>query len=193
MSIWAGEKEATGARFKRSLHCGHRPSEGRFFGHRRPRYGAERQGSRRRARGECTDPGAGELVRTQPERSAMCSAHQKAPRERYRRGMQVASAGHLRSPAVIWGAEPATGMVEKSIIPSYGWRHHSVLSHPCVIRTRDASEGAILLLTRGRALAYATQHSPWTPVERACTSYAICSQGKGACGARLDARDCAGP
>jgi hypothetical protein len=56
-----------------------------------------------------------------------------------------------------------------------------------VIRTRDASEGAILLLTRGRALAYATQHSPWTTVERACKPDATCSQGKGACGAMLDA------
>jgi hypothetical protein len=51
----------------------------------------------------------------------------------------------------------------------------------------SASEGAILLLTPGCALAYATQHSPWTTVERACTSYAPCSHGKGACGAMLDA------
>ena len=52
---------------------------------------------------------------------------------------------------------------------------------------RGASEGAILFLTRGCALAYATPHSPWTPVERACTSDAPCSQGKRACGAMLDA------
>jgi hypothetical protein len=44
-----------------------------------------------------------------------------------------------------------------------------------------------LLLTLGRALAYATPHSPWTPVERAGTSDAPCSQGKGLCGAMLDA------
>jgi hypothetical protein len=44
-----------------------------------------------------------------------------------------------------------------------------------------------LLLTLGGALAYATQHSPWTTVERVCKPDATCSQGKGACGARLDA------
>ena len=77
-------------------------------------------------------------------------------------------------------------MVEKSITPSYRGRHPRVLRHPCVRRTRDASEGALLLLTLGRALAYATPHSPWTPVERACTSDAPYSQGKGMCGAMLD-------
>ena len=77
-------------------------------------------------------------------------------------------------------------MLEKSITPSYRGRHPRVLRHPCVRRTRDASEGALLLLTRGRALAYATPHSPWTPVERACTSDAPYSQGKGMCGAMLD-------
>jgi len=45
-----------------------------------------------------------------------------------------------------------------------------------------------LLLTLGRALAYAMPHSPWTPVERAYTSDATCSQGKGAYGTMLDAR-----
>ena len=78
-------------------------------------------------------------------------------------------------------------MLEKSIPPSYRGRHPRVLRHPCVRRTRDASEGAILLLTRGRSLAYATPHSPWTPVERACTSDAPCFMGKGAYGAMLDA------
>jgi hypothetical protein len=57
----------------------------------------------------------------------------------------------------------------------------------CLRRTRDASEGTILLLTLGCALAYATPHSPWTPVERACNPYAPCSQGKGAGGTMLDA------
>ena len=80
-------------------------------------------------------------------------------------------------------------MLEKSITPSYRGRHPRVLRHPCVIRTRGASEGALLLLTRGRALAYATPHSPWTPVARACNPYAPCEQGKGAGGARLDASD----
>ena len=47
-----------------------------------------------------------------------------------------------------------------------------------------------MLLTRGRTRAYATQHSPWTPVERACTPYATCSRGKGVCGAMLDASGC---
>jgi len=47
-----------------------------------------------------------------------------------------------------------------------------------------------LLLTRGRALTYATPHSPWTPVERARKPYAPCSHGKGAGGAMLDASDC---
>ena len=47
-----------------------------------------------------------------------------------------------------------------------------------------------MLLTPGRALAYATQHSPWTTVERACTPDATGSQGKGACGARRDASGC---
>jgi hypothetical protein len=79
-------------------------------------------------------------------------------------------------------------MVEKSITPPDRWRHHSVLGHPCVRRPRGASEGAILLLTRGRALAYATQHSPWTMVERACNSYATGAHGQGACGAMFDAR-----
>jgi hypothetical protein len=46
-----------------------------------------------------------------------------------------AMSAHLRSPAVIWGAEPATGRVEKSITPPSGWLHHSVLGHPCVRRT----------------------------------------------------------
>ena len=78
-------------------------------------------------------------------------------------------------------------MLEKSITPPDGWRHPSVLRHPCVLRTRDASEGTILLLTLGRALAYATPHSPGTPVERACTADAPYSQGKGMCGALLDA------
>jgi hypothetical protein len=40
-----------------------------------------------------------------------------------------------------------------------------------------------LFLTLGRALAYATQNSPWTTIERACKPYATCSHGKGACGA----------
>jgi hypothetical protein len=44
-----------------------------------------------------------------------------------------------------------------------------------------------LLLTRGRALAYATQRSPWTPIEHACTPDATCSHGQSACGAMLDA------
>jgi len=53
-----------------------------------------------------------------------------------------------------------------------------------------ASEGAILFLTLSRALAYATQNSPWTTVECACESYATCSHGKGAYGAMLDASGC---
>src|SRR4029453_2348368 len=36
---------------------------------------------------------------------------------------------HLRSPAVIWSAEPATGMVEKSITPPDRWRHPHVRGH----------------------------------------------------------------
>jgi hypothetical protein len=47
-----------------------------------------------------------------------------------------------------------------------------------------------VLLTRGRASAYATPHSLWTPVESAYTPYAPCSHGKGAGGTRLDARGC---
>jgi hypothetical protein len=52
---------------------------------------------------------------------------------------------------------------------------------------RCASEGAILFLTLGCALAYATPHSPWTTVERACKPDATCSHAKGAYGAVLDA------
>ena len=52
----------------------------------------------------------------------------------------------------------------------------------------SASEGAILPLTRGRALAYATPHSLWTPVKRTCKPYAPCYQGNGAGGAMLNVR-----
>ena len=44
-----------------------------------------------------------------------------------------------------------------------------------------------MLLTQGRALAYATLYSPWTPVERACTTDAPCDHGTGAGGAMPDA------
>ena len=57
---------------------------------------------------------------------------------------------------------------------------------------RDASKGAILPLTRGRALAYATPHSLWTPVKRTCKPYAPCYQGNGAGGAMLNVRACSG-
>jgi hypothetical protein len=47
-----------------------------------------------------------------------------------------------------------------------------------------------LFLTPGRALAYATQHSPWITVERACKPNATYSYGQGACGAMLDSGGC---
>jgi hypothetical protein len=60
-------------------------------------------------------------------------------------------------------------MVEKSITPPDGWRHPHVRGHPGVLRTRDASEDAILLLTLGRALAYATGHFHSITGAGACT------------------------
>jgi len=77
----------------------------------------------------------------------------------------------------------AVGFLEhRSIVPSWGL--------PAWDASWGASEGAILFLTGDRALTYATPHSPWPPVERACTPYAPCYQGKGAGGARLNARGC---
>jgi hypothetical protein len=49
-----------------------------------------------------------------------------------------------------------------------------------------------LPLTRGRALAYATPHSLWTPVKRTCKPCAPCYQGNGAGGAMLNVRACSG-
>ena len=78
-------------------------------------------------------------------------------------------------------------MLEKSTSPSLPIEGGTLAC--CATRVRDAPETPLkvpLLLTRGRALAYATPHSPWISVERAGTSDAPCSQGKGMCGAMLD-------